>query len=349
MEDSVKLTSVSKGAGCGCKMAPADLDCVLSEVKSEGVFESLLVGRSTKDDAAVLAWGSDDKAIISTTDFFTPIVDDPDMFGRISAANAISDVYAMGGKPLMALAILGWPLEKLGAQMAGKVVEGARALCQELGIPLAGGHSIDIGDPVFGLAVTGEVDRKNLKTNNGAKAEDILFLTKPLGTGIVATAQKRGVAEPEHIEYTSKLMSTPNSIGYELGKIQGVTAMTDVTGFGFLGHLIEMCEGSKVSAEVEAKDVPHLPNGMLDNYLKQFIVADNTFRNFKAYGHKVSAMTAQNMQVLCDPQTGGGLLIAVDPTSADEVSKLLIDNGISAQPIGKCVGQSDKIVTIMEG
>ena len=345
----MKLTSVSKGAGCGCKMAPADLDCVLSGVKKEGIFESLLVGRSTKDDAAVLAWGTDNKAIISTTDFFTPIVDDPDMFGRISAANAISDVYAMGGKPLMALAILGWPLEKLGPEMAGKVVEGARSLCQELGIPLAGGHSIDIGDPVFGLAVTGEVDRKNLKTNNGAKLGDMLFLTKPLGTGIVATAQKRGLADPEHIDYTSKLMSSPNSIGYELGKIQGVNAMTDVTGFGFLGHLIEMCEGSNVSAEIQANAVPHLPNGMLENYLKQFVVADNTFRNFKAYGHKVSAMTAQNMQVLCDPQTGGGLLFSVDSKSINEVEKLLIDSGVGAQPIGRCIEQGDKIVTIVEG
>ncbi len=349
MEDKVKLTSLSKGAGCGCKMAPADLECVLSGVKKEGSFDNLLVGRSSKDDAAVLAWGHDGKAIISTTDFFTPIVDDPTMFGRISAANAISDVYAMGGKPLMAIAILGWPLEKLGAEVAGQVVEGARALCEELNIPLAGGHSIDIADPVFGLAVTGEVDRANLKTNNGAKAGDLLFLTKPLGTGIVATAQKRGLADPEHINYTSELMSTPNSIGYELGKIEGVNAMTDITGFGFLGHLIEMCEGSNVSAEVEAKAVPHLPNGMLENYLKQFVVADNTFRNFKAYGHKVSAMTAQNMQVLCDPQTGGGLLISVAHDSVDAVVKLLMDNSIYAQPIGKCVDSCDKVVTILEG
>ena len=330
-------------------MAPADLEAVLCNVNSGTTFPNLIVGRSTADDAAVLLWGEDGRAIISSTDFFTPIVDNPDHFGRIAATNAINDIYAMGGKPLMAVAILGWPLEKLGAAMAGTVVEGARQVCESLGIPLAGGHSIDIGEPVFGLAVTGEVHRDHLKTNSGAQEGDVLFLTKPLGTGIVSTAQKRGMAQPEHVEFITRLMCQPNHIGAQLGTVAGVHAMTDITGFGFMGHLIELCEGSKVGAEIQAAQVPHLPNGMLETYLNNFVVADNTFRNFKAYGHKISAMSARNMQVLCDPQTSGGLLIAVAPEDSNTVSNLLATNDLHAQPVGKCVAASEKPVLVIEG
>jgi len=230
-------------------MAPAALETILQNSRTSFQSKELLVGNESSDDAAVYDWG-DGTGLISTTDFFTPIVDDAFLFGKIAAANAISDVYAMGGKPLLALAILAWPLEKLGPELAQAVMAGARETCREAGIPLAGGHSIDSTEPVFGLAVSGRVTLTDLKKNNTAQAGDYLLLTKPLGVGILSTAEKRGVIKPEHIDEFHRQLGMLNSVGYELGKIPGVHALTDVTGFGLMGHLIEMAEVSGLGAEI---------------------------------------------------------------------------------------------------
>ena len=249
MTEKIKLTQYSRAAGCGCKIAPDVLEKILHGA-TQKANPNLLVGYDTKDDASVYDIGNG-QAIISTTDFFMPIVDDAFDFGRIAAANAISDVYAMGGKPFMAVAILGWPIEKLSTDIAKLVLDGARSICAEANIPLAGGHSIDSQEPIFGLAVTGEIEIKNIKKNSTATEGCKLFLTKPLGVGMIATAHKRGLAIPDDLDAAIKSMSQLNSIGYEFGKLEYVKAMTDVTGFGLLGHLIEMCEGSGLSAEIE--------------------------------------------------------------------------------------------------
>lgn len=268
MSDNIKLTQYSRGAGCGCKIAPKVLDEILEGKHSSPLFENLLVGNNNNDDAAVYDLGNG-QALISTTDFFMPIVDDAFDFGRIAAANSISDVYAMGGKPVMAVAILGWPVEKLPAELAQKMIEGATAICNEANIPLAGGHSIDSQEPIFGLAVSGIVDIENLKKNNTAQEGDLLFLTKPLGVGILSTAQKRGVLSDEHQTGMIAQMISLNKIGEQLGSIKGVTAMTDVTGFGLLGHLIEMATGSRLSAELYYDKIP-IANGVKE-YIAQRI------------------------------------------------------------------------------
>src|SRR6195952_1437356 len=247
---SIKLTQYSHGAGCGCKISPLVLDKILSgnlAVPNDG---KLIVGNHSKDDAAVYDLGNG-TALIATTDFFMPIVDDPFEFGRIAAANAISDVYAMGGKPILAIAILGWPVNGIPAEVAQKVIEGGRSICMEAGIPLAGGHSIDSPEPIFGLAVNGLAEVKNIKQNNTAKEGDILFMTKPLGVGILTTAEKKGLLQGEHKGGAARQMMELNKVGALLGEKTGVHAMTDVTGFGLLGHLVEMAEGSGLSAIVD--------------------------------------------------------------------------------------------------
>jgi selenide,water dikinase len=262
----IKLTQYSHGAGCGCKIAPAVLDTILHSNLPKGVFPSLLVGHESKDDAAVYDLG-DGTCIISTTDFFMPIVDDPATFGAIASVNAISDVYAMGGEPLMAIAILGWPVNTVPAAVANEVLEGSRKICQQAGIPLAGGHSIDCPEPVFGLAVTGKVKKENIKQNNTAKVGSVLYLTKPLGIGIVTTAQKKGIVKDEHLAQVVTAMTTLNKPGAAFGKLSYVNAMTDVTGFGLLGHLVEVCEGSGLSAEINYDQIPKFD--FLEGYLNQ--------------------------------------------------------------------------------
>ncbi|MEM1359670.1 MAG: selenide, water dikinase SelD, partial [Bacteroidota bacterium] len=251
----VKLTEYSHGAGCGCKIAPAVLDTILAQGSPAPNYSNLLVGNHERDDAAVYDLG-DGTAVIATTDFFMPIVDDPLTFGRIAATNAISDVYAMGGTPMMAIAILGWPINELPPQVAGEVVEGGRQACTAAGIPLAGGHSIDSLEPIFGLAVNGRVNIKYLKKNGGAQAGDLLFLTKPIGVGILSTAQKKKKLLAEHAHLATEQMVRLNSIGAILGTLDYVHAMTDVTGFGLLGHLTEMCRASGTSATVYLEKVP---------------------------------------------------------------------------------------------
>ncbi len=349
--EQIKLTQFSRGAGCGCKIAPKVLDEILKTNITAPANSKLLVGNSSKDDAAVYDL-ENGMALISTTDFFMPIVDDAFDFGRIASANAISDVYAMGGKPILAIAILGWPVEKLPAELAQKVLDGSRKICEEAGIPLAGGHSIDSAEPIFGLAVSGLIDIKNLKKNNTAKPGDLIFITKPLGVGILSTAQKRGLIKNEHVAVMIKQMISLNKIGEVLGRIEGVTAMTDITGFGLLGHLIEMAEGSNCSAEINYGTLP-VADGVKE-YLTQRIVPDATYRNWNSYSTKtgfekgVNVMEAFNL--LPDPQTNGGLLIAVDASAVAQVRELLTANGLGefSEPIGKMTEPIEKTVFVKQ-
>lgn len=345
----IKLTQYSHGAGCGCKIAPAVLEEILKGQTTLPDDKNLLVGNSSKDDAAVYDLGNG-TALISTTDFFMPIVDDAFDFGRIAAANAISDVYAMGGKPLVAIAILGWPVDKLPNALAQQVIEGGRATCAAAGIPLAGGHSIDSTEPIFGLAVTGILNTANLKQNNTAQEGDVLFLTKQLGVGILATAQKRSVLTPELLPVMIAQMTALNKIGEQLGKIAGVHAMTDVTGFGLLGHLIEMTDGSGLSAEINYNALQILPGAK--DYLAQRIVPDATYRNWNSYSQQVKfepgVDVMQAFNILPDPQTNGGLLISVGADTADEVVALLNANGLGefVTPIGRIVAKGEKTVVV---
>ena len=345
-EGPIRLTQFSHGAGCGCKIAPAVLETIL---KSElGTFPDprLLVGYGSRDDAAVYDLGNG-RALISTTDFFSPIVDDAFDFGRIAATNALSDVYAMGGKPLLAVAILGWPVEKLPPELAARVVEGGRQACHDAGIALAGGHSIDAPEPFFGLAVTGEVATAHIKRNDTGKAGDQLILTKPLGVGILSTAQKRGILRPEHAHIARDLMCRSNAIGSELSTMAGVHAMTDVTGFGLAGHLLEMCSTSGLSARLDHAAIPVIPEAL--EYLGQGCYADGALRNWKSYHGQVSgASDMQRMMVLSDPQTSGGLLCAVSPDALHDVMKLLEDRGIPCSRIGYLEQGADTRVHLQE-
>ena len=348
-ENTFRLTQYSHGAGCGCKISPKILDQILhggnntSGIKPS--FPSLLVGNESKDDAAVMDIGNG-QAIISTTDFFMPIVDDAFDFGRIASANAISDIYAMGGTPLMAIAILGWPINTIPAHVAAQVLEGSRAICAEAGIPLAGGHSIDSPEPIFGLAVTGTVSIANLKQNNTATEGCLLYLTKPLGVGILSTAQKKGILLPEHADIAPNLMTKLNKIGALLGTLSYVKALTDVTGFGLLGHLVEMCEGSGLSANIQFDKVPKLP--FIQDYLVQKSFPGGTVRNWESYGHKISAITENQRYILADPQTSGGLLIAVEPAQQANFEVLMAEQGFEITTFGQLTAPSDFVVNVKD-
>jgi selenide,water dikinase len=339
-----KLTQYSHGAGCGCKISPKVLNTMLKSSITTVPDARLLVGNESRDDAAVYDMGNG-TAIISTTDFFMPIVDDAFTFGKIAATNAISDVYAMGGKPLLAIAILGWPIDKLPPEVAQQVLEGGRQACKEAGILLAGGHSIDSPEPIFGLAVTGSVDINKLKQNNTATEGCKLYLTKPLGVGILTTAQKKGILKEEHAQLAPDSMSKLNTIGLELADIHGVKAMTDVTGFGLLGHLSEMCEGSNLSAVIEYEKVPKLD--VLQEYIDQKSIPGGTHRNWDSYGHLVKLADESYKIILCDPQTSGGLLIAVEDSAIAEVEALLKNNGMQAQSFGKLIKQSEVLIEVL--
>lgn len=330
---SIRLTQYSHGAGCGCKIAPNVLAEMLSAHTAAPDDDRLLVGNDARDDAAVYDLG-DGRGLISTTDFFMPIVDDPHTFGRIAAANALSDVYAMGGTPSVAIAILGWPVDTLPADGAGAVIGGGRALCQEAGIALAGGHSIDSPEPIFGLAVSGLVALEHLTRNDTAQPGDVLFLTKPLGVGLLATAEKQGVLRARDRGRAATSMTQLNRIGEALGRRGDVHAMTDVTGFGLLGHLIEMCAGSGVRAVLDAEAVPLLTD--LTPYLEAGAIPGGTHRNWASYGDDVGPLTADQRHLFCDPQTSGGLLLAVDPDAASDVQAQLRNAGLDdcAAPIG---------------
>jgi len=342
--DNIKLTAYSHGAGCGCKIAPAVLSDMLKTQQPIRQEKNIIIGHHTKDDAAVYDKG-DGTGIISTTDFFMPIVDDPFIFGQIAATNAISDVFAMGGDPVMAIAIFGWPVDKLSTEVAAAVLAGGRDVCAKVGSPLAGGHSIDSQEPIFGLAVTGKIDLQHLKRNDRAKAGAKLYLTKPLGVGILSTAEKQGKLKKEHQNIAVNSMTRLNSIGVQLGKISGVQAMTDVTGFGLLGHLVEMCEGSGLSASIHFDQVPVFPQTA--SYVELGCVPGGTHRNWQSYGKHIKLNTNEHREILCDPQTSGGLLIAVDDQQCAEVEQLLNDHDLEAKAIGEMCEREYQMVEVI--
>jgi len=328
----VKLTEYSHGAGCGCKIAPGVLEEMLQTSTAPFHDPRLLVGNETKDDAAVYDLDNG-FSVISTTDFFMPIVDDPFEFGQIAATNAISDIYAMGGTPLMAIAIFGWPIKKLSADIASQVIEGGRHACKLAGIALAGGHSIDAPEPIFGLAVTGQVENAHIKRNSQASADCDLFLTKPLGIGILTTAEKNKVLKDEHSRIAIETMLQLNKPGAEFAKLPYVSAMTDVTGFGLMGHLVEICEGSGLHAKVNYQAVPKLPE--IENYISLGCSPGGAKRNFDSYGHHLSDMTDMQRKILCDPQTSGGLLVAVEKNHSEDFAKFAKTFDLDLIPLGE--------------
>eukprot|EP01039_Chlorochromonas_danica_P000690 gene692-746_t len=342
--EKVRLTQYSHGAGCGCKLSPKVLDKILSGSGAQTEFANLWVGHASKDDCAVVGI-NEETGILSTTDFFMPIVDDPFDFGKIAATNAISDIYAMGGKPIVAIAILGWPLSKLPPEVASEVVRGGRDVCTRAGIALAGGHSIDAPEPIFGLAVTGIVEKKHLKQNNTAKEGCKLFLTKPLGVGILTTAEKKQLLQPEDVGVARDSMCVLNSCGAVFGQLAYVTAMTDVTGFGLLGHLIEVAEGSNLTAVIHANQVPTFPR--LDYYLSHGCASGGVSRNFDSYGSKVSTMPDYYRQVFCDPQTSGGLLVAVEADHEEEFLSEAAKCGLALTSFGQLVAKREHCVEVL--
>ncbi|MCP4458835.1 MAG: selenide, water dikinase SelD [Cytophagales bacterium] len=340
-----KLTEYSHGAGCGCKLSPGVLADIIGVDNALPVFPDLLVGNETKDDAAVVSLDGK-MAIVSTTDFFMPIVDDAVDFGAIAATNAISDIYAMGAEPIMAIAILGWPIDKLPASVASQVMSGARRTCSEAGIPLAGGHSIDAPEPIFGLAVTGKVAVDHVKKNTDGRVGDLLYLTKPLGIGIVTTAQKKKVVELNDLEIAKKSMTTLNKIGQKLGQLDYVNALTDVTGFGIGGHLLEVCDASEVSAVVHKDQLPVF--NFVDKYLELGCVSGGTNRNWATYGERISLSNKDDYQIIADPQTSGGLLVSVDPKSKSDFESFMLERGFELEPIGELRERSEyKIVEVI--
>jgi len=341
-----KLTQYSHGAGCGCKIAPKVLDTILKKQIAVPPFPNLLVGNEERDDAAVVDLG-DGTGIVSTTDFFMPIVDDATDFGRIASVNAISDIYAMGGKPLVAIAILGWPINEIPAEVANRVIEGSRKACLEAGIALAGGHSIDSPEPIFGLAVTGRVPLKNLKKNGGATVSCQLFLTKPLGVGILSTSQKKNKLRPADKFIARDSMIQLNKVGEVFATLPYIKAMTDVTGFGLLGHLSEMCEASNLSAKINFDKVPLLGKSVIDYYLSEGCVPGGTNRNWASYGHKIGQLSDYQRNILCDPQTSGGLLVAVESAHIADFLTLTKTEGLDLTPIGHFEKRSKHLIEVV--
>lgn len=342
--EPIRLTQYSHGAGCGCKISPKVLDTILHSQLPRFNDPRLIVGNDSRDDAAVVDVGNG-MGIISTTDFFMPIVDDPFTFGRIAATNAISDVYAMGGTPVVAIAILGWPVNLLAPEVAQQVIDGGRQACRDAGISLAGGHSIDAPEPIFGLAVTGQIALDKVKRNDTASAGDLLFLTKPLGIGILSTAQKKGVLLPEHATLAADVMCQLNKPGQDFAQLSGVSAMTDVTGFGLLGHLVEVCEGANVSATLHMDKIPLLL--AVDHYLQAGAVPGGTLRNLDAYGHKLATLTQRQQHILCDPQTSGGLLVAVSPGAVHDFLQLAEQHDLQLTAIGELTAPGEHRIEVL--
>jgi selenide,water dikinase len=359
MSESIRLTQFSPGAGCGCKIAPALLRQILDAGKLSTPDPRLLVGYDTADDAAVLDLGGG-QALVATTDFFTPVVDDPFDFGRIAATNALSDVWAMGGRPILALALLGWPTDRLDACTAAAVLDGARAVCAQAGIALAGGHSIAISDPVFGLAVNGLVEVGRCKRNATARLGDRLYLTKPLGIGLLTTAIKRGLADAAAVAEGVRMMTTLNAAGARFAELDGVTALTDVTGFGLLGHLRELAAGSGLDAILWTERLALLPRTA--DWVEAGAVPGGTGRNWESYGTSVelgaelpapagSALAGGEWwrRVLADPQTSGGLLVAVRPEAEAAFRELAARLGPELVPALEPDGRLEPIGELKAG
>jgi len=333
--DAIKLTSLSSKGGCGCKIGPADLSQVLRSLPASVPNPDLLVGLDTSDDAGVYRL-TDEMALVQTVDFFTPIVDDPYAFGQIAAANAISDIYAMGGKPLTVLNIVAFPISTLDKSILADILRGAADKVSEAGATLVGGHSIDDKEPKFGLAVTGLVHPDKVRTNAGAKPGDRLILTKPIGVGIMTTSIKKDALTPEEIERVTRVMATLNKTAAETMQTYDVHACTDITGFGLMGHALEMARGSGVGVKIRHKDVPVLPR--VRELAEQGFVPGGTKNNF-AHVEKDIDFPAELDQIgryiLCDAVTSGGLLIAVAAPQADELLQSLISAGVEASLIGE--------------
>lgn len=326
---STKLTSLSHGGGCGCKIAPAVLSEMLAKLPSAAMFPKLLVGTETSDDAAVY-WLNDEQALVATTDFFMPIVDDAFDFGRIAATNAISDIYAMGGTPIMALAIVGMPVNILPIEDIQQILAGGAAVCSDAGIPIAGGHSIDAPEPVYGLVAMGLVHPKQLKKNSDAKAGDVLILGKPLGIGILGTAMKKGLLDEAGYQQLIDTTTQLNKVGSDLAKLAGVHALTDVTGFGLLGHLLEVCRGAKLTASVVANDLPLLSAAV--GFARQGIGPGAIERNLASFGQHVDfagQVPDWQQRIMADAQTSGGLLVACSAETVDEVMALFNAQGFT--------------------
>ena len=329
----IRLSQFSAGAGCGCKIAPDVLESILEKQEGEDFsVRDLIIGNGSRDDAAVMRLDSN-RALISTTDFFTPIVDDPFDFGYIAAVNALSDIYAMGGQPLLAIAILGWPVDQLGTDVASEVLRGGRAACREAGLPLAGGHSIEAPEPFFGLAANGLVELSHIKRNDTAQKGDLLFLTKPLGIGLFSSAEKRAIASADERQMAHESMKMLNKVGSVLGKIEGVHALTDVTGFGLAGHLMEICRGSGLSARLEISAVPRFE--FVERLIEDGCTPNGTNRNWRSYGEHIQGADDFGLKLIADPQTSGGLLIACASSSQAEVQDVLRAHGLCTEPIGE--------------
>jgi len=336
--DRIKLTQFSHGGGCGCKIAPAVLSELLAHAAPGIVPPELLVGTETADDAAVYRL-NERQAIVATTDFFTPIVDDPYDFGRIAATNALSDVYAMGARPIMALAVVGMPLDKLPREVIGRILEGGASVCRDAGIPLAGGHSIDVLEPIYGLVGLGVVDPAQVKTNAAARAGDVLILTKPLGIGILSAGLKKGLLSDADYAEMVRWTTTLNRVGMRLASLDGVHAVTDVTGFGLAGHLLEICRGSKLGAHVDFAALPVIEAAM--KLVRDGVSTGASTRNWASYGAAVE-MSGEapewQRKLITDPQTSGGLLIACAPDTVDAVLEAVrAEQGDDARVVGRMV------------
>ncbi len=341
-QPKIRLTSFSHGGGCGCKIAPG----VLSEIlRGAGgiVPKELLVGIETADDAAVYRL-NDQQALIATTDFFMPIVDDPYDFGRIAATNAISDVYAMGGTPIMALALLAMPVDKLPVEVIRRIIEGGEAVCTAAGIPIAGGHTIDSVEPIYGLVALGLVHPDRVKKNSGAQAGDALVLGKPLGVGVYSAALKKDKLDAAGYRQMIATTTQLNTPGPRLSEMAGVHALTDVTGFGLLGHLLELCRGSRLGAEVAMSQVPLLPG--VEALIEQGYATGASARNWAGYGKDVvlDGVSETQRKLLTDPQTSGGLLVACAQEAVADVLRIFRDEGFErAAVIGRLAGGEPKV------
>ena len=334
----IKLTAFSHGGGCGCKIAPGVLAQILKNSTGFPVPKELMVGIETADDAAVYKL-NDDQALIATTDFFMPIVDDPFDFGRIAATNAISDVYAMGGTPIMALALVGMPINKLPVEVIGEIIRGGESICAEAGIPIAGGHTIDSVEPIYGLVVLGLVHPSKVKRNADAKAGDVLILGKPIGVGVLSAALKKEALDAAGYAAMIDNATKLNKPGKPLAELAGVHALTDVTGFGLLGHTLELARGAKLNAHIHMSQVPLLPR--VQALAEAGYVTGASGRNWDGYGHEVTLdkhISVSQQMLLTDPQTSGGLLVSCDPASAEEVLAIFRQGGfLEAAVIGEMV------------
>ncbi len=345
-EPPIKLTRFSHGGGCGCKIAPAILSQILAASPLPAMPQALLVGTETGDDAAVYRLNAE-QAIVATTDFFTPIVDDPEDFGRIAAANALSDVYAMGGRPIMALALVGMPLDKLPVEVIRRILAGGEAVCAAAGIPIAGGHSIDVLEPIYGLVALGIVHPDKVKRNSGARVGDALVLTKPLGIGVLSAALKKGLLSAagydEMLAWTTRL----NTPGAALADFPDVHAMTDVTGFGLAGHLLEICRGSRLGAVVEFDRLPLIAEAV--RHVRAGIATGASARNWSSYGAEVSLRpdaAEWRQKIVTDPQTSGGLLIACAPEAVERVLALFGEQPVGAAVIGRMVAGEARLTVL---